>query len=58
MEELEWKEHEKDWLDWCCDNVLESLDVPSIDDKIAILEQCLDYLRMEKASDQLPLEEE
>jgi hypothetical protein len=44
------KEHKKDELDKKCDRIFDVLsNEQTVDDKIGLLEQCLDYLRMEKA---------
>ncbi len=44
-----WTKYCKDDLDKKCDLVFDALhNEQTVDDKIALLEQCLDYLRMEK----------
>lgn len=41
--------HKPDLLDLQCDRVIQALEnVGSVSDKIRVLEQCLDYLRMEE----------
>lgn len=44
---------EKDEFDKKCDIIFDALaNEQTVDDKIILLEQCLDYLRMEKFSDE------
>lgn len=46
----ELKELKPDWVDKQCDKVFAALDGFSLDDKLSVIEQVQDYLRMEEAS--------
>lgn len=50
MKSLEIKKHEPDELDRNCDKVFEAIrHIPDVKDRISLIEQVLDYLRMEEA---------
>lgn len=53
-----WQEHKPDELDKACDKVFDAIkDAKSPAEKIALLEQCIDYLRMDVVADETVNEE-